>query len=119
MTLQQALSLSLAAGGRVGKIIAAGGGADSSVWRQIQADVLGLPLQQSLLKEQAGLGAALLAGVGTGIDSDLNEACQQVVSYGPATEPTPIAQSFYNEFYQRFVSVYPRLYEDFHWLAHH
>ena len=119
MALRQALSLSLAAGGQVNKIIAAGGGAESSVWRQIQADVLGLPLQQSLLKEQAGVGAALLAGVGTGIYSDLDDACKQAVSLGPTTDPTPAAQSFYNEFYQRFMSLYPRLSNDFHWLAQH
>jgi xylulokinase len=75
MTLRQALSLSLTAGDQVGKIIAAGGGADSSVWRQILAGVLGLPLQQSLLKEQADVGAALLAGVGAGIYRDLDDAC--------------------------------------------
>lgn len=115
--LRQALEISLSLGGQVETIIAAGGGADSAVWRQIQADVLGLPLRQSLLSEQAGIGAALLAGVGAGIYPNLAEACRQVVRYGPLTEPDPARQARYEELYGRFVQLYPRLREDFHWLA--
>ncbi len=115
--LRQALEISLSLGGQVETIIAAGGGADSAVWRQIQADVLGLPLRQSLLSEQAGVGAALLAGVGAGIYPTLAEACRRVVRYGPLTEPDPARQARYEELYNRFGQLYPRLAEDFHWLS--
>lgn len=117
MALRQALELSLSLGGQVETIIAAGGGAESDVWRQIQADVLGLPMQQSLLREQAGVGAALLAGVGAGFYTDLDEACAQVVQYGPPTHPDPIRHKQYNQLYERFAQLYPRLQDDFHWLA--
>ena len=117
MALRQALELSLSLGGQVETIIAAGGGAESDVWRQIQADVLGLPMQQSLLREQAGVGAALLAGVGAGFYTDLDEACAQVVQYGPPTHPDPIRHKQYNHLYGRFTQLYPRLKDDFHWLA--
>jgi xylulokinase len=115
--LRQALEISLNLGGQVETIIAAGGGAESAVWRQIQADVLGLPLRQSLLSEQASVGAALLAGVGAGIYPDLAGACRQVVRYGPPTEPDPIRHTRYDELYARFAQLYPRLREDFHWLT--
>lgn len=115
--LRQALEISLNLGGQVETIIAAGGGAESTVWRQIQADVFGLPLRQSLLTEQASLGAALLAGVGAGIYFDLVEACRQVVRYGPLTEPDPAHHTRYDELYARFAQLYPRLREDFHWLT--
>ncbi|MCB0165959.1 MAG: xylulokinase, partial [Anaerolineae bacterium] len=117
MALRQALELSLSLGGQVDTIIAAGGGAESDVWRQIQADILGLPMQQSLLTEQAGVGAALLAGVGAGIYTDLNEACAQVVQYGPHTQPDLTRHDRYNDLYRRFIELYPRLKNDFHWLA--
>lgn len=117
LALRQALELSLSLGGQIDTIIAAGGGAESHVWRQIQADVFGLPLQQSLLTEQAGVGAALLAGVGAGIYTDLNEACAQAVKYGPSTQPNPMRHEQYNQLYERFVELYPRLKNDFHWLA--
>jgi xylulokinase len=117
LALRQALELSLALGGQADMVIVAGGGAESAVWRQIQADVFGRPLRQSLLKEQAGVGAALLAGVGAGVYASLPEACAQVVHYGPVTEPDATNQSRYNELYDRFLQLYPRLKEDFHWLS--
>jgi xylulokinase len=115
--LRQALEISLELGGRVELIIAAGGGAQSNVWRQIQADVFGRPLRQSVQSEQAGLGAALLAGVGVGVFSDLAEASAAVVQYGPVTEPSALSQRFYDERYNLFSQLYPRLREDFHRLA--
>jgi xylulokinase len=117
MALRQALEISLALGGQVDTLIVAGGGAKSQVWRQIQADIFGRPLRQSQLDEPASLGAALLAGVGIGAYNDLNEACQQVIRYGPVTEPEPTRQRQYNELYEQFIQLYPRLREDFHRLA--
>lgn len=115
--LRQALELSLQLGGTVERVIAAGGGAESAVWRQIQADVFGLPLQQTLLREQAGVGAALLAGVGAGVYRDLNEACAQVVQYGPITEPDAARHRFYDDVYAQYVGLYPTLRDDFHRLS--
>jgi xylulokinase len=115
--LRQALEISLELGGQIDSIVAAGGGARSQVWRQIQADVFGRPLQQSLASEQAGLGAALLAGVGAGIYANLDTASTSVVRYGPVTEPVPTSQAYYDGLYTQFKSLYPHLCEDFHWLA--
>lgn len=115
--LRQSLELSLALGGEVDLIIAAGGGASSPVWRQIQADIYGLPLQQALLPEQASLGAALLGGVGAGLWADIPEASASVVAYGPTTDPDPARHAHYNELYAQFTGLYPKLKDDFHRLA--
>lgn len=117
LAMRQALEISLNLGGEIGTVIAAGGGAESDVWRQIQADIFGLPLRQSLLTEQAGVGAALLAGVGAGIYPNLEAACEQVVRYGPVTRPNPANQNRYIDLYQHFVQLYPRLRQDFHRLS--
>lgn len=118
MALRQALELSLELGGQVDTVIAAGGGAESDVWRQIQADVFGLPLQKSLLTEQAGVGAALLAGVGGGVYPHLTQACAQVVRYGPTTRPDAENHGRYNEIFDRYVQLYPHLKPHFHALNH-
>jgi len=115
--LRQALELSLKLSGPVQTVIAAGGGAESDVWRQIQADVFGLPLRKSLLVEQAGVGAALLGGVAAGVYADLDDACARTARYGPPTEPDPARHARYDELYARFQDLYLHLKDDFHWLA--
>ncbi|MBI1256879.1 MAG: xylulokinase [Chloroflexi bacterium] len=115
--LRQALELSIELGGEVEAVIATGGGSESTVWRQILADVLGLPLQKSLLAEQAALGAAMLAGVGVGIYSNFEEAAAQSAQYGEVTEPIREHTALYNALYEEFKALYPRLREDFHTLS--
>ncbi len=43
-------------------VVLAGGGARSTLWQQIVADVFGVPVRRLLVTEQSALGAALLAG---------------------------------------------------------
>lgn len=116
--LRQTLEISLNLGGNVETLIAAGGGGESPVWRQIQADVFGIPLQQTMLTEQASVGAAVLAGVGAGVYSNVEEASNRIVRYGAVTPPDPQRHARYNELYAQFLELYPRLREDFHRLTH-
>jgi xylulokinase len=54
-------------GRNVGTVTAVGGGAQSDVWCQIMADVTGQPIRQLASPIQANaIGAAFIAGVGTG-----------------------------------------------------
>ena len=115
--LRQALELGLALSGEMSMFVGAGGGMESDVWRQILVDVMGRPVQRSQSVEQASLGAALIAGVGAGLYGDLAQACQEVVRYGPVTEPSSLRREGYDALFQRFTQLYPRLREDFHWLA--
>jgi xylulokinase len=115
--LRQALEISLELGGQIDSVVAAGGGLESDVWRQILADVIGLPLQKNLHTEQAAVGAALLAGVGIGVYSSFGQASGQVVQYGKVTEPSRERQALYNTLYEEFAALYPRLREDFHVLS--
>lgn len=64
-----------------------GGGEKSAVWNQIKADALGIPVVQIQRKEGAPLGAALLAGFGVGLFSDLAAAAQQWILMGATTMP--------------------------------
>lgn len=50
-----------------------GGGAANDLLCQLQADLLGLPVERAAVREATGLGAAFLAGLATGVWSDLDE----------------------------------------------
>lgn len=107
--LRQTLQISLELGGQVERVIASGGGLESDVWRQIVADILGLPLHQSILTEQAGIGAALLAGVGVGIYPNFEAACRPLMNYGRISEPNSEHQALYQARYEQFLRLYPLL----------
>lgn len=115
--LRECLELSNGLSGGVTGVIATGGGVESGVWRQILADVLGLPLQKSLMNEQASVGAALLAGVGVGLYPTFADAGRLTAHYGTPTEPDASRQAAYAALYAEYRALYPKLRADFHALA--
>jgi xylulokinase len=60
------------------EIRAMGGGANSDLWCQMKADVTGKTLMTLKNKETACLGSAILAGVGTGVFENVEEACKGI-----------------------------------------
>ena len=84
----------------VNEIRAMGGGASSPLWCQIKADMTGERLVTLKNKETACLGAAILAGVGTGVFSSVQEAAE-MIEIGKAYEP---AGTDYTECYERYKS---------------
>ena len=86
-------------------VILAGGGARSRVWRQIVADVFGLPVRPLAVAEQSAIGAALLAGAGVGW-FDAAEAAQQWASYGDAVLPDLERHDRYLELFGLFRAAY-------------
>jgi xylulokinase len=90
------------AGVRVG-----GGGARSPLWRQIQADVYGYPVEVVEAEEGAAYGAALLAGVGGGAWTTVDEACDAVVRVALVVQPHPANARTLAARYQSFRKIYP------------
>lgn len=114
LSLRDAVRLSVGLGAHVDEMVMAGGGARSPLWRQIIADVLGVPLKRSTQDEQTAVGAALLAGVGAGLYPDLAHAVQRVQHYADATLPDPAAQAFYDDLYSLYQAAYPALQSTMH-----
>ncbi|MFH1009256.1 MAG: xylulokinase [Candidatus Latescibacterota bacterium] len=96
-------------GVRTDRIIVSGGGASSPVWRQIQADVFGCEVARVRGEERAGVGAAMLAGIGTGVYDGFEDACTRAVHY--QTGATPILENVarYERLHGVFHGLYPKL----------
>ena len=89
--------------------VAVGGGARSAVWRQMQADVLGVPVVTVEPSGGAPYGAAVLAAAGSGRFASVEEACRAWIRPLDRLEPSPAAAAAYGQAYERYGSLYPRL----------
>ena len=93
-----------------------GGGSKSELWRQMMADVFGIPVvvPEGSSENACALGAAILAMVGTGAYASVPEACGRIVKMAPgAYEPDPDNMSMYDKVYEQFDALYPRLVDSF------
>jgi xylulokinase len=92
----------------VGRILATDGGTASRVWMQIAADVLGMPVQLLANHPGSSLGAAWLAGMGTGAVSDW-DGVNRFIKSGPRILPNPKHHAFYDERFAHYRELYERL----------
>ena len=106
---RDSLELLQQAGWQGNSIRCIGGGAKSKLWREILASILGLQVQTLNTDEGPGLGAALLAGVGTGSFKDPSEASDAILSVTSTIDPNPGWSKVYAELYPIYRSLYPAL----------
>ena len=83
-----------------------GGGARSDVWAQIKADILGFPLRRTAVPDSAALGAAILAGIGSGTMTSLAEAIRSLIRFDRSFEPRPGNRGLYDDAYGRYRDLY-------------
>jgi xylulokinase len=115
--LRDSLELVRGLGVPIEQVRASGGGARSSLWRQIQADVFGAELVLVNVTEGAAYGAALLAGVGAGTFANVAEAVTQTVRVTDRTLPIAGNVKQYQKLYPVYRSLYPALQPTFQALA--
>ena len=102
------LDLLREAGVKIDELHAVGGGARSSLWLQLKADICQVPLRVPQVTEAACLGAALLAGVGAGVYTDWISAAARTVRLKKHIEPRKSAAA-YEERYRLYQQLYPAL----------
>lgn len=104
--LAEGLSILTELGVTPQRIIATGGGAQSELWRRIQANVFGVPVERAQHTEAAAYGAALIAGIGIGWWANRSDV--------PAHEAAPVQVTMPDERhvaqYQQSFALYRRLY---------
>jgi xylulokinase len=86
-----------------------GGGASSDVWCQIRADALGKSLKRASSPEIAALGAAMLAGVGTGVMPSIAAAARTLVQFDRVFEPNLARRGYYADKFGRYRELYEAL----------
>ncbi len=90
------------------EVVAINGGARSAVWRQIICDALGVPLEYLPDNAGAPAGAALLAGLGTGVLPDVAVAKRwrgRAIRHQPDAAPTAL----YTEMLRERTGLYTTL----------
>jgi xylulokinase len=88
-----------------------GGGSRSPLWRQIQANVYGMAVDLLEAEEGAAFGAALLAGVGTGIWPNVDAACTAAVRVAERIKPQPETAALMDRQYAAYQKLYPALWQ--------
>ena len=92
---------------KTGKIVATGGATNNDFWIQNKADITGKMIEVSETPEATCLGAAMLAGIGTGVYQNEKEAFQAVCQ-----KPKKIFEPDYvlNQQYEEYFGIYQRIY---------
>lgn len=101
----------------VKEIRLSGGGARSTFWRQLQADIYGQKVVTINAEEGPAYGVALLAAAGTGAYQNVVEACAATIQVATQTAPQPAHRKAYNAFFPIYQQLYPSLSHDFHTIA--
>jgi xylulokinase len=91
------------------KIIAIGGPTRNDLWMQTKADISGKTVEIPDVAEPVTLGAAMLAGIGSGVYDDLPQAYEAVRKKTRTVEPNEKEHSKYIELYQKYKKLYPAL----------
>ena len=93
-------------GRRCADVVFTGGASKGMLWPQILADVLGLPVTLPRVKESTALGAAIFAGIGAGMYSDVASAAGRVVSHERTVEPDAETHLSYRKLYEDWRGLY-------------
>jgi sugar (pentulose or hexulose) kinase len=88
---------------------ALGGGSRSQVWKQIEADVLGVPVTTMEQSDAGTLGAALLTGLAIGWWGTVDEAVEAAVRESRVFEPDARNRELYDEAYGCYLETYEAL----------
>jgi len=89
------------------RVVASGGGAKSNIWLQMQADIFNTGIYTVSGKEEACVGAAIVAGVGVNIYKSIEQACSSIVKYNQkVTLPNPGNVKVYDAAFEKYKLLY-------------
>ena len=105
--LRDSLEVARSLGIQIERTKICGGGAKSSLWKKIIANVMNLKVDVIESEEGPGYGGAILAAVGCGEYTSVEEAAEKLVKIVETVEPEKELVDKYEERYQKFRKIYP------------
>jgi len=102
------------AGAKTEVLSSMGGAANSRVWTQMKSDITGKKIVVPSSDTATTLGAAILAGVGTGVYADFEEAVSRTVIIKREHVPDMAKYQQYREAYHTYLSLYENLKDIMH-----
>ena len=88
------------------KLYATGGGANSDVWLQIKADIMGLPITPIDAPEVGALGTIMIAGTAVGAFSSLAEAKRIMLKEKQTYYPNMQKHNEYMKRFEKYEKIY-------------
>ncbi|WZL72993.1 xylulokinase [Clostridiaceae bacterium 35-E11] len=86
-----------------------GGGARNPFWCQIIADILNVKVNKVNSNDGPAYGAAILAAVGDGLFSTVDEAAEAFIKKTSTIFPNKNNVEVYNQKYKKYISIYPTI----------
>lgn len=114
--LRDSLELMKESSVQISELRVNGGGARSPFWRQMIADIFGYPVVTVNSTDGPAYGAAVMAASAV-LERSIEELCAEWIHIVDRAEPNSERHRRYNEYYEVYRSLYPRLKETFHQLS--
>lgn len=90
----------------INQIRVIGGGSKSELWKQILADILNYNIDEINTNQGGALGAAILAAVGSGKYTNVEQGCETLIKKINQINPIEKHVKQYDEIYKKYVSLY-------------
>ena len=111
--LRDSLEVARSLGIQIERTKICGGGAKSSLWKKMIANIMNMKVDVIESEEGPALGGAMLAAVGCGEYPDVKTIAEKVVKVVDTVEPEAELVAKYEERYQKFRKIYPTVKELF------
>lgn len=104
--MKDIISIKEQIGGQVKNVRLCGGVAKSEVWCQMFADILNKPIELTEVPELGSLGAAMCAGIGSGLFVDVHDAIKKCVRIKKTYHPNKHKVNDYQKAYEKWNKAY-------------
>lgn len=91
---------------RIDNFVATGGGSKSPVWLQTTADIMNKPVIRNRTAEAGTLGAAILAGAGSKVFSNVSEGINTMISRERIYYPDLSKSGYYADKFEQYKKLY-------------